>query len=142
MIAEVALSVALLIGAGLLLRSFAKLQDVELGFKPENLLTMRINLARNRYSGHQESWAFYTRLLRETKALPGVQDAALTSSVPLSGLGNPPVARCRFRAEPSRPTAVSLRPVGGLSVRAIGARSASRCAGAISMNATCRRASP
>lgn len=87
-IAEVALSVALLIGAGLLLRSFAKLQDVELGFKPENLLTMRINLPRNRYSGHQESWAFYTRLLRETKALPGVQDAALTSSVPLSGLGN------------------------------------------------------
>jgi putative ABC transport system permease protein len=87
-IAEVALSVALLIGAGLLLRSFAKLQDVELGFKPENLLTMRINLPRNRYSGDQESWAFYTRLLRETKALPGVQDAALTSSVPLSGLGN------------------------------------------------------
>jgi putative ABC transport system permease protein len=87
-IAEVALSVALLIGAGLLLRSFAKLQDVELGFRPENLLTMRINLPRNRYSGDQESWAFYTRLLRETKALPGVQDAALTSSVPLSGLGN------------------------------------------------------
>jgi putative ABC transport system permease protein len=87
-IAEVALSVALLIGAGLLLRSFAKLQDVELGFKPENLLTLRINLPRNRYSGDQESWAFYTRLLSETKALPGVQDAALTSSVPLSGLGN------------------------------------------------------
>jgi putative ABC transport system permease protein len=87
-IAEVALSVALLIGAGLLLRSFAKLQDVELGFKPENLLTMRISLPRNRYSGNQESWAFYKRLLQETKALPGVQDAALTSSVPLSGLGN------------------------------------------------------
>jgi putative ABC transport system permease protein len=87
-ITEVALSVVLLIGAGLLLRSFAKLQDVELGFKPENLLTLRLNLPRNRYAGDQESWAFYTRLLRETKALPGVQDAALTSSVPLSGLGN------------------------------------------------------
>jgi putative ABC transport system permease protein len=87
-IAEVALSVALLIGAGLLLRSFAKLQDVEIGFRPENLLTLRINLPRNRYSGDQESWAFYARLLHETKALPGVQDAALTSSVPLSGLAN------------------------------------------------------
>jgi predicted permease len=87
-IAEMALSVALLIGAGLLLRSFAKLQDVEIGFRPENLLTLRINLPRNRYSGDQESWAFYARLLHETKALPGVQDAALTSSVPLSGLAN------------------------------------------------------
>jgi putative ABC transport system permease protein len=87
-IAEVALSVALLIGAGLLLRSFAKLQNVELGFEPANLLTLRINLPRDRYQAHQECWAFYTRLLRETKALPGVQDAALTSSVPLSGLGN------------------------------------------------------
>ena len=87
-IAEVALSVALLIGAGLLLRSFSKLQDVKLGFEPANLLTMRISLPRNRYQGDQEAWAFYTRLLRETRALPGVQDAALTSSVPLSGLGS------------------------------------------------------
>jgi putative ABC transport system permease protein len=84
-IAEVALSVALLIGAGLLLRSFAKLQDVKLGFEPANLLTFRISLPRNRYQGDPEAWAFYTRLLRETKALPGVQNAALTSSVPMGG---------------------------------------------------------
>jgi putative ABC transport system permease protein len=87
-ITEVALSVALLIGAGLLLRSFSKLQNVKLGFEPENLLTMRISLPRNRYQGDQEAWAFYARLLRETKALPGVQDAALTSAVPLAGTGN------------------------------------------------------
>jgi putative ABC transport system permease protein len=87
-ITEVALSVALLIGAGLLLRSFSKLQNVKLGFEPENLLTMRISLPRNRYQGDQEAWAFYTRLLRETKALPGVQNAALTSAVPLAGTGN------------------------------------------------------
>jgi putative ABC transport system permease protein len=86
-IAEVALSVALLIGAGLLLRSFAKLQDVKLGFEPENLLTMRISLPRNRYPGDQEAWAFYTRLLEEVKALPGVRDAALTSLVPFGGGG-------------------------------------------------------
>jgi putative ABC transport system permease protein len=86
-IAEVSLSVALLIGAGLLLRSFSKLQDVKLGFEPENLLTMRISLPRSRYQGDPEAWAFYTRLLREVKALPGVQDAALTSLAPLGGGG-------------------------------------------------------
>ena len=86
-IAEMALSVALLIGAGLLLRSFSKLQDVKLGFEPENLLTMRISLPLNRYQGDPEAWGFYTRLLREVKALPGVQDAALTSLAPLGGGG-------------------------------------------------------
>jgi putative ABC transport system permease protein len=87
-IIEVALSVALLIGAGLLLRSFSKLQEIKPGFEPNNLLTMRISLSRNRYQGDQEAWAFYTRLLQETKALPGVRDAALTSAVPLAGTGN------------------------------------------------------
>jgi putative ABC transport system permease protein len=84
-IVEVALSVALLIGAGLLLRSFSKLQDIKPGFEPDNLLTMRISLPRSRYRGNQEAWMFYTRLLQETKALPGVQDAALTSLVPMAG---------------------------------------------------------
>jgi len=86
-IVQVALSVALLIGAGLLLRSFSKLQDVKPGFEPNNLLTMRISLPRSRYRENQEAWAYYTRLLRETKALPGVQDAALTSLVPMAGRG-------------------------------------------------------
>jgi putative ABC transport system permease protein len=87
-IVEVALSVALLIGAGLLLRSFSKLQEIKPWFEPNNLLTMRISLPRSRYQGNQEAWKFYTRLLQETKALPGVRDAALTSAVPLAGTGN------------------------------------------------------
>jgi putative ABC transport system permease protein len=86
-VAEVALSVALLIGAGLLLRSFAKLQDVRPGFEPNNVLTMRLNLPRTRYRENAESWNFYARLLQDTKALPGVQDVALTSQVPLSSTG-------------------------------------------------------
>lgn len=84
-IVEVALSVTLLIGAGLLLRSFSKLQDVKLGFEPDHLLTMRINLPRGRYRENMESWNFYARLLQECKALPGVRNAALTSHVPMSG---------------------------------------------------------
>ncbi|HYE74863.1 MAG TPA: FtsX-like permease family protein, partial [Blastocatellia bacterium] len=62
-------------------------QDVKLGFEPANLLTMRISLPRNRYQGDQEAWSFYTRLLEEIKALPDVQDAALTSLVPFGGGG-------------------------------------------------------
>jgi len=86
-IIEAALSVALLIGAGLLLRSFSKLQDVKLGFEPDHLLTLRINLSRSRYQENPECWNFYSRLLQETRALPGVQDVALTSLVPLAGGG-------------------------------------------------------
>lgn len=84
-IIEMALSVALLIGAGLLLRSFSKLQDIKLGFEPDHLLTLRINLPRSRYQGNPECWNFYTRLLQETKSLPGVLDVALTSLVPMAG---------------------------------------------------------
>src|SRR5262249_34594600 len=62
-IIEMALSVALLIGAGLLLRSFSKLQDIKLGFEPDHLLTLRINLPRSRYRENPECWNFYSRLL-------------------------------------------------------------------------------
>src|SRR5262245_14386041 len=84
-IAEVALSVALLIGAGLLLRSFWKLQDVKPGFEPNHLLTMRINLPRSRYRDNQAAWSFYSRLLEELRSLPGAQSVALTNSAPMSG---------------------------------------------------------
>lgn len=86
-IVEMALSITLLIGSGLLLRSFSKLQDVELGFKLDHLLTLRISLPRSRYRENLEYWDFYTRLLQDSRALPGVQDAALTSLVPMGGRG-------------------------------------------------------
>ena len=82
--AEVALSVALLVSAGLLLRSFWRLQTVDPGFKPAHLLTARINLPRSRYQDNPRAWAFYKRLLEEVSALPGVQSAGLTSGVPMS----------------------------------------------------------
>ena len=82
-VVEVGLSVALLIGTGLLLRSFWKLQDVKPGFEPDHLLTMRINLPGNRYSDESQAGSFYSRLLEEAKATPGVQSAAITSLVPM-----------------------------------------------------------
>jgi putative ABC transport system permease protein len=84
-IVEVALSVALLISAGLLLRSFWKLQDVKPGFESERLLTMRINLPRSRYRDNQAAWTFYSRLMQEIRGLPGAQDVGITSLMPMEG---------------------------------------------------------
>jgi putative ABC transport system permease protein len=84
---EVGLSVALLVSAGLLLRSFWRLQDVSPGFKPDHLLTMRVNLPRNRYPENPRAWGFYKRFLEEVGALPGVESAAVTSGLPMSGGG-------------------------------------------------------
>ena len=84
-VAEVALSVALLIGAGLLIRSFWRLQHVNPGFTTDGLLTMGITLPGSRYPTGEHAWAFYERLLSSVRALPGVQGAATVSIVPLGG---------------------------------------------------------
>lgn len=83
--AEVALSVALLVSAGLLVRSFWRVQSIDPGFKPDRLLTARINLPRSRYQEAAPAWGFYKRLLEETSALPGVQSVGITSGVPMGG---------------------------------------------------------
>jgi putative ABC transport system permease protein len=82
---EVALSVALLVSAGLLLRSFWRLQDVNPGFNADHLLTMRIALPRNRYTDNTRAWGFYKRFLDEATAPAGIEAAAVTSGVPLGG---------------------------------------------------------
>ena len=84
-IAEVALSVSLLIGAGLLVRSFRQLQQVDPGFQLDHLATMRVNLPRPKYDTDDKSRAFYERLLPAIAALPGVQSVGTSSGVPLSG---------------------------------------------------------
>jgi putative ABC transport system permease protein len=83
-VGEVALSVALLIGAGLLIRSFLRVQGVQPGFRADGLLTMRVNLPRTTYNNGSKSRAFYERLLPELAALPGVQAVATSSGVPLT----------------------------------------------------------
>ena len=81
---EMALSVALLIGAGLLIRSFWKLQSVDPGFPTGSLVTASINLPGQRYGDEASQVQFYERLLETTRALPGVGAAALSSMVPFS----------------------------------------------------------
>ena len=86
-VGEVALSVALLIGAGLLLRSFWLVQQVRPGFQIDAVLTMRINLPQTKYDTGAKARGFYERLLPQVGGQPGVQAVATSSGVPL-GQGN------------------------------------------------------
>jgi predicted permease len=82
---EVGLSVALLVSAGLLLRSFWRLQDVNPGFKSDHLLTMRVSLPRNRYPENPQAWGFYKQVIERGSGLPGIESVAVTSGVPMGG---------------------------------------------------------
>jgi predicted permease len=82
-VAEVAIAVAVLIGAGLLLRSFSHLRAVDPGFRTANILTFKINLPPDRPP--EQLAAFYTRLDHELNAIPGATSAAMVSEVPMGG---------------------------------------------------------
>jgi putative ABC transport system permease protein len=83
---ETALALMLLIGAGLLIRSFARLQHVDPGFSTENVLTAQIALPQTRYPDPPKMTAFWERLVAKARELPGVTDAGLTSNVPFNGM--------------------------------------------------------
>ncbi len=83
-IAEIALSVALLIGASLMIRSFAQLQSVDPGFRPSHVLTMEIALPESRYKELKVA-LFFRQLLERVARLPGVESAGVARNVPLSG---------------------------------------------------------
>jgi putative ABC transport system permease protein len=122
-VAEVALSVALLIGAGLLVRSFWLLQHVNPGFDETRLLTMRINLPAPQYRTSELQWGFYERLLAQVSALPGVTAAATSSIVPLGG-GNTSteVRLVGSGADPAKATGADWRLVSPGYFRALGIR--------------------
>jgi predicted permease len=84
-IAETALALVLLVGAGLLIKSFLKLQDVNPGFSAERVLTAQLALPAARYPDAAARRAFWARLLDRVRSLPGVTAAGLTSNVPFNG---------------------------------------------------------
>jgi putative ABC transport system permease protein len=84
-VSEVALSLVLLVGAGLLIVSLIRLQKVDAGFQPDHLITARIDLSAVRYREPTRIASFVGQLMQETAALPGVVSAALTTSMPLGG---------------------------------------------------------
>ena len=82
-IAEVALALALLAGAGLFARSFLRLRGVDKGFQSENVLTMRVRLPQSKYQQPSARSAAFTELERRLKTLPGVESVAFTSDIPI-----------------------------------------------------------
>src|SRR5262249_7179118 len=81
-IGELALSLVLLVGAGLMLNSLLRLQRVSPGFEPLNILTMEINLPSVRYKEEHQINGFYHELLERAGSLPGVQSAGIGMSLP------------------------------------------------------------
>jgi putative ABC transport system permease protein len=86
-VAEVGLSLVLLAGAGLLVRSFIRLQNVDPGFRAEGVLTARVQLPAARYSEPTRSAGFFTDAVSRVAVLPGVRSAAGVSFLPLAGPG-------------------------------------------------------
>jgi putative ABC transport system permease protein len=84
-ISEVALALMLLVGGGLMVRSFAHLQAVNPGFTPHSLLTMTVSLAGSAHSTAPKRVAFFNELLQRIDSLPGVQSASAINHLPLSG---------------------------------------------------------
>jgi putative ABC transport system permease protein len=82
-ISEIAIAMTLLVGGGLIARSFNRLQHVDLGFRPDNLLTMKMILPASKYSEHRKRVAFVDQVLERVKILPGVLSAGTTTNIPL-----------------------------------------------------------
>ena len=85
---ELATATVLLVGAGLLGQSLHRLMRVDLGFRPDHLATLQVNAPDSTYTKDEQVIAFTRRLLYQVEALPGVQSAALASSLPVGGNGN------------------------------------------------------
>jgi predicted permease len=83
-VVQLAVALILLVGAGLLIKTFWQLRSIESGFNPDRLLTMRVELPETRYKGIAKQTQFRTRVLEAMNSLPGVR-AAMVSELPLSG---------------------------------------------------------
>jgi putative ABC transport system permease protein len=104
-IAEIAACVVLLVGAGLLLRSFMKLSQVNPGFRTDHVLTMQLSLPASRYTGLNVA-QFYQRLVERTEQLPGVLSAGVCRFLPLAGAD----ASLNFQIEGQPATSTANQP--------------------------------
>jgi putative ABC transport system permease protein len=102
-ISEVALSLVLLIGAGLMIRSFWKLQNVNPGFDTSNALAMSVALTPTRYAEPHQQLAFLDRAIEQIRAVPGVSSVGATTTIPLGGGGS------------TQPFSIEGRPAGAVA---------------------------
>jgi putative ABC transport system permease protein len=98
---ELALAMVLLVGSGLLLRSFVLLSNVDPGFDAHNVLTARLQLPEAKYSTPESQWHFYEQVVDRVRALPGVESAAAVDVLPLNGFTG--TIGIRFEGQPSAP---------------------------------------
>jgi len=102
-VSEVALSLVLLVGAGLMIRSFQKLQGVNPGFDSQNVLTMNAMVSRAKFPQPSQQVSFFERVLQNVRGLPGVESAAVIDDIPLNNEGS------------HQPIAIEGRPVVPMS---------------------------
>src|SRR6266849_8696811 len=92
-VSEVALSLVLLIGAGLMIRSLLRLSSIQPGFDPNHVLSARLTVPSTRFSSPAAQISFYDQVLRQVRATPGVESAGLIDSLPMDdGGSHQPVA--------------------------------------------------
>jgi predicted permease len=101
-VAEVTLSLVLLVGAGLLLRSALALQHADLGFRPDHLLTAEFRLPPAKYPEPRAIAAFLRQALERIRAVPGIESAALVRAVPFSGNGGSTTYEVEGQPEPAK----------------------------------------
>jgi predicted permease len=99
-VAEVALSLALLATAGLMMKSFVRLERVSPGFNPDRVLTMFVALPAAKYTSDQQAANFYEQLLERVQSLPGVESTAAVNMIPLSKMNTTSSIRIEGRPEP------------------------------------------
>ncbi len=105
-VTEVALTLVLLIGAGLLLRSFYRLQQVNPGFVDEHVLSFRVSLPVQKYA-HENQWLnFYQQVIEKLRAVPGVKEVSIASRVPMDGNNN--ANAFRVVGQPARARAMQV----------------------------------
>ncbi len=87
-VAEVALALVMLVGAGLMMNSFVRLQRVNPGFNPENLLTVRVSLPQSRYGQTPQQTSFYQQVIQRFETLPGAQSVSAIDTLPFQNENN------------------------------------------------------
>ena len=115
-VGEVGLALILLIAAGLLLRSFTLLQQIDLNFTPDNVLTLHIDLPDDRYPEDRMNYAFFNQLLPRLSAQPNVQSVGLVSNLPLSGAA----MGTNFTIEGRPPTSTAEKPTADYTIASPG----------------------
>ena len=111
-VAEVALSLVLLAGAGLLIRSFSRLMAVDPGFQAKDVLTARVELPSSKYKDDRKISEFYAQLLERIRQLPGVRAASADSYLPFSGI----IAGTGVEVEGRPPIPIAEQPEADIAV--------------------------